>query len=225
MPIKDSFKKITNQFAGLTPFIVTTSLSYYKKPFEVDLSATIDHIRLRSLELVSQEIKSKGVPGEVAEVGVYKGDFAKYINSAFPSKKIYLFDTFEGFHEKDVEIEIEQNFSAGDQDFSNTSTQLVLGKMKYKENVIFKKGYFPESAEGVEETFCFVSLDTDLYKPIYDGLNWFSKRMNKGGYIFVHDFNNDNYTGARKAVVQFSSESGRAFFPLCDSCGTAVIPF
>jgi O-methyltransferase len=45
--------------------------------------------------------------------------------------------------------------------------------MKYKENCIVRKGYFPETAEDLEDEFVFVSIDADLYEPIYNGLCYF----------------------------------------------------
>jgi len=76
------------------------SLSYSNRKRDIDLQY-LDYIRLATLELISNQISKKNLSGNVAEVGVYKGKFAKYINQYFPSKKIYLFDTFEGFDEKD----------------------------------------------------------------------------------------------------------------------------
>lgn len=45
---------------------------------------------------------AKNVKGACAEAGVFAGDFAKYINQYFPTKKLYLFDTFEGFSINDI---------------------------------------------------------------------------------------------------------------------------
>lgn len=182
-----------------------------------------NYIRIHNLELVAQEIKEKGLKGAIAEVGVYKGEFAKYLNIAFPEKKLYLFDTFEGFDSNDVSIENEKSFSAGDQDFSNTSINEVLSKMKFKNNCIIKQGYFPESLDGIEETFSFVSLDADLYKPIKDGLIYFYPRLEKGGFIFIHDYNNDLYRGAKQAVREFAEEYGVSYTPLPDTWGTVAI--
>ncbi len=182
-----------------------------------------NYIRIHNLELVAQEIKEKGLKGAIAEVGVYKGEFAKYLNIAFPEKKLYLFDTFEGFDSNDVSIENEKSFSTADQDFSNTSINEVLSKMKFKNNCIIKQGYFPESLDGIEETFSFVSLDADLYKPIKDGLIYFYPRLEKGGFIFIHDYNNDLYRGAKQAVREFAEEYGVSYTPLPDTWGTVAI--
>jgi O-methyltransferase len=197
------------------------SLTYSNRKRNIDIHY-LDYIRLATLELVSNEINKKNLIGSVAEVGVYKGKFAKYINQYFPKKKLYLFDTFEGFDEKDVVAEKKLGLTEVNQDFSNTSIELVLKNMPYPKQCIIKKGFFPETGVDIEDSFVFVSLDADLYEPIYQGLNFFFPKMTKGGYIIVHDVNNDGYKGASKAVEQFSSEQGIAFLPIPDSCGSVV---
>jgi O-methyltransferase len=182
-----------------------------------------DYVRYSSLELVAQEINNNGLKGNVAEVGVFRGEFARHINTAFPDRKLYLFDTFEGFNDADVRVEEKNKYTKNMDDFSNTSIDLVLNKMKYKDNVIIKQGYFPETAKGIKDTFAFVSIDTDLYEPIYNGLKFFYPRLSKGGYIFIHDYNNENYSGAKVAVRKFCKENKIPYFPLSDAAGSAVI--
>ncbi len=201
---------------------INFSLNYLERERKINRNY-MDYIRLATLELVANEINSKKIDGAVAELGVYKGKFARYINQYFPERKLYLFDTFEGFDKTDIKTEQEHNFSSGAQDFSNTSVAEVLKRMPFPNQCIIKQGYFPESAKGLTETFVFVSLDTDLYEPIYNGLNYFYPQLMKGGYIFVHDYNNDAYKGARQAVEKFCAENGISKVPLPDSCGTAVI--
>lgn len=182
-----------------------------------------DFVRQSSLELCAEEIYKKELSGSVAELGVYKGAFASMINQLFPDRVLYLFDTFEGFDDKDIEIEEKYNYSKNDQSFSDTSVEFVMNKMAHPNNCIIKKGYFPESALDIEDKFVFVSIDTDLYKPIYEGLTFFYPKLVKGGYIFVHDFNNKRYKGARKSVMDYCEENGIAYFPLSDAAGTAII--
>lgn len=182
-----------------------------------------DYIRNSTLELISYEIYDKNITGCVAELGVYRGDFAKYINIAFPDRKLYLFDTFEGFDKKDVSTELENNYSNGEQDFSETSINIVLDKMKYRQNCIIKKGYFPESAVELNETFSFVSIDVDLYEPMYKGLYFFYEKLNNGGYIMIHDYNNKGYNGVKTALKKFSEEKKVPYIPICDAWGSAII--
>jgi O-methyltransferase len=180
-----------------------------------------DIVRYRMLALVAGEINEKKVKGCIAELGVYKGDFAKRINSHFPEKTLYLFDTFNGFDKRDVEIEKSHNNNAQENDFTNNDVELVLKKMKHRDNCIVKKGWFPETTESVEDRFAFVSIDTDLFEPIYQGLLFFYERLEKGGYIFVHDYNGKLY-GAKKAVQKFSDEFNVPYVPLNDLCGSVV---
>lgn len=200
------------------------AMRYMKRNRGIDLSKYAgDYVRNSSLELVAHEIITNSITGSVAELGVYRGDFARIINEAFPDRKLYLFDTFEGFNKQDIQVDRKQDYSAGSQDFSKTSIDLVLRKMKTPGNCIITPGYFPESAAGVADIFAFVSIDADLYKPVYDGLSFFYPLLAKGGYIFVHDYNNDEYKGARAAVMEYCREMNIAYFPLPDACGTAVI--
>ena len=179
--------------------------------------------RIATLELMSHEIYRYNINGSVAELGVYRGDFSKEINHYFPDRKLYLFDTFEGFDKRDAKVDKEKTFSSATQDFSKTSEELVLSVMEHRENCIIKKGWFPKTAEGVEDKFCFVSLDTDLYQPIRAGLEFFYPRLVNGGVIMVHDFNNDGYAGVREAVKEFCVKNDTNYVCISDSDGSAVI--
>ncbi len=201
---------------------IGNSLNYLERNPVIDKNY-FDYIRLATLELVSTEINAKKLAGNIAELGVYKGKFARYLNQYFPDRMLYLFDTFEGFDTRDVAKEKKENFSSGNQDFSDTSVAAVLKLMPWPAQCKPVKGFFPESAAAVEDTFVFVSLDADLYEPIYSGLQFFYPKLTKGGYIFIHDFNNDLYKGARKAVEQFCTEQRIGFVPLPDAGGSAII--
>jgi O-methyltransferase len=186
---------------------------------------TRDFLRVCSLHAIAEEIYAKPVKGSVAELGVYQGHFAKDINAVFPDRNMYLFDTFQGFSEKDKEIDIGGGFSSAAEDFSDTNVEMVLEKMSHREKVTVRAGYFPESVQETDkdERFAFVSIDTDLYKPIYDGLRFFYPRLNPGGYIFIHDYNNKDYPGVNAAVKKYCEEENINCFPLVDPCGTGVI--
>lgn len=188
----------------------------------------LDFVRVSSLEMISQKIYEENITGNVAELGVYRGDFSSIINELFYDRKLYLFDTFEGFTEEDVKYDKANAYVSGtwikEGHLSDTTEEIVINKMKYKENCIINKGYFPDSAKNVgDERFCFVSIDADLFLPTYEGLKYFYDRLNKGGYIFIHDYNNKVYEGVKIAVNRFCKENNVTAFPLSDFRGTAVI--
>jgi O-methyltransferase len=187
------------------------------------LPFSFDYIRASTLQLCYEKIMNQNIQGSIAELGVYRGDFAKLLNFIFLERKFYLFDTFSGFKDTDVETDQKLGYSTGKQDFSNTNIEMVRSKMPHPQNCIFKQGFFPETAKDVEDVFCFVSIDADLFTPIYEGLQFFYPRLVQGGYIFIHDFNNDEYKGAKEAVLKFSAEQKINFVPIPDNWGTAII--
>ena len=182
----------------------------------------IDIQRSMALKTIAHEIKRRNIKGNVAELGVYKGDFSRIINELFPDRTLYLFDTFDGFEHKDLILENKLS-NANTSMFKDTSIDLVLSKMVNKDNCKIVKGYFPQSAVGIEDIFSFVSLDADLYKPIYEGLIYFYKRLSNGGYIFIHDFNNAYFSGSREAVETFCKETNISYVPIPDYNGSAII--
>jgi O-methyltransferase len=202
--------------------LLGNSLNYLERTPTID-NNYVDTVRLCTLELLSYEINKKNLTGNVAELGVYKGKFAKYINQYFPNRILYLFDTFNGFDSRDAAKEMKENFSTANQDFSNTSIDRVLKIMPHPQQCKPIAGFFPTSANTITDPFVLVSIDTDLYDPIYSGLCFFYPKLVKGGYLLVHDFNNDAYKGSRKAVEQFCTEQGIGYTPIADACGTVII--
>lgn len=96
--------------------------------------------------------------------------------------------------------------------------------MMYPEQCIIKKGYFPQSAEEIEEQFCYVNLDMDLYKPTLEGLYFFYPRMTQGGIITIHDYFTKGYEGIKVALHKFLEEMGEKIvpFPIGDHVSIAI---
>ena len=80
---------------------------------------TNDYVRLATLELLCRQLQ--GVPGAAAELGVYRGFFARCINRLLPERKLYLFDSFEGFSS---DAGASDSFQAAHR---NTAVEKVLG--------------------------------------------------------------------------------------------------
>ena len=111
--------------------VLTMTMRYLQRKRDIHLPKYAgDYVRNSSLELVAHEINTQGVKGSVAELGVYRGDFAKIINEAFPDRKLFLFDTFEGFSGEDISVDKDKSYSSGSQDFSRTSVEMILKKMR-----------------------------------------------------------------------------------------------
>ena len=187
-----------------------------------DFSRMLD-IRAAVFARLAQRLD--GIPGAAAELGVYRGEFAREINRLMPQRKLYLFDTFTGFDEKDLATERAGGYSkAAAGDFSDTDFSQLLAGMTTPEQIVIRKGYFPHTTAGLEDQFAFVSLDADLYAPTLCGLQWFYPRMVSGGVILLHDYHNERFSGVRAAVSDYEQAHGSLLLlPVRDLHGSVMV--
>jgi hypothetical protein len=183
-----------------------------------------DIVRFYFLNLCIDQLLDEGIKGGIAELGVYKGNsasllarFARRINNT-----LYLFDTFEGFDQKDI-TGLDENVNT--KSFTNTSLEYVR-ELVGDENVRYVKGYFPESLSQLgnsTETYSLVHIDCDLEKPFIAALDYFYPRMVKGGFLIMHDYSSLYWAGATKAVDEFFKDKPEFVMPVPDKSGTVVI--
>ncbi|HWQ29838.1 MAG TPA: TylF/MycF/NovP-related O-methyltransferase [Negativicutes bacterium] len=219
------FVAVASKDRGMALEKQARDLGYKGKLVRLDEAREAVDMRSAVTKRIAERIHETRVPGSIAELGVYQGDFACMLNELFPERSLYLFDTFEGFDQRDMETEKRHGFSESyKQEFSDTSEELVLARMPYKSRVILRNGFFPETTEGLDDIFAFVSLDADLYAPTLAGLEWFWPRLSPGGAILLHDYSNPCFPGVKHAVTDFEMKNGRiSLTPLCDMHGSAVI--
>ena len=184
-------------------------------------------IRMALMRLCMDVIRDRDVKGNCAELGVYKGEFARFINMFLPDRKLYLFDTFEGFKNQKAnderEMELDKNLL---DNFTDTDEHIVLESMPYPEKVEICKGIFPKTTRNIidNESFAFVSIDCDLYEPTKDGIDYFVPRLSKGGYVFVHDYGGHMWPGVKEAVDEaLGKRNDIAMMPIMDDCLSAVL--
>jgi hypothetical protein len=202
-----------------------------REEFNIDESSIIRKyiefpivVKKQFIESYSKIVRNKGIKGDVCEVGVFRGEFAKIINETFPDRTCYLFDTFEGFDSRDIAVEQSKGYSnALTGYFYMTSVELVLSKMSYPNKCEIKKGYFPDSFDLFDASFCFVNLDVDLYKPMEAALDLFYPRMSKGGIILIHDYFGENIRGVLAAVDKFTKENDLQLMPIGDGISVAIV--
>ncbi|MFZ1126857.1 TylF/MycF/NovP-related O-methyltransferase [Methanoregula sp.] len=141
------------------------------------------------------------VPGDIAEVGVYKGGSAKIICSAKGDRVLHLFDTFAGLPRVD-EVDAVWPFYEGK--FA-ASYDHVRTYLSHEKNVFMYKGIFPDTSDPVKDKwFSFVNLDVDTYESTKKCLEFFYPRMSAGGVIVSHDYL--TAPGVRKAVDEYFAD-------------------
>ncbi len=189
------------------------------------LSLRVFDARAAAARLLAERISARGVGGDAAELGVYRGEFAALINAALPERRLHLFDTFTGFDAADVAAERALGLSAaGTGDFSATARETVERRLPRPEQAVFHVGRFPESFAGCEGLrFCLVSIDADLYAPTAAALPLFYDRLSIGGAIIVHDAFGLQYPGAGRALEEFCAARGLTPVPAADIHGSAIL--
>jgi O-methyltransferase len=148
--------------------------------------------------------------GNIAEIGVYRGQTAKVIAEAMNEKNLYLFDTFEGIPKPD-KIDKHYDFVNGqwlefyEGQYKATIEELKETLKNCNGNIFIHKGLFPkETGKFIEDnSFCFVHLDVDLYKGTYDSLVFFYSKMESLGRIISHNY---NAPGVKKAFNDFFND-------------------
>lgn len=178
-----------------------------------------DYTRYATFALALERIVQDSIQGSFAEVGVYRGELSKFLHGIAPEKTYYLFDTFEGFPQQDLEPNVTE-----DRRFRDTSVDVVLSNIGNTKNIIVKQGYVPDTFHGLEqERFSFVLLDVDLHKPTVASLEFFYPRLTPGAYLAVHDYNNPESNWAcKRALDTFMQDKPEYIIELADRFGTAM---
>jgi len=183
-----------------------------------------DVARLWSFILNIKQVLKENVPGDFAELGVWRGNTASVLAhfAGEFGRKVYLFDTYEGFDSKDL-----RGIDGGKRvQFDNTSIEMVKSAIGPSVDVCrFVKGYFPatvtEEHRGCK--YSVVSLDCDLYEPMKAGLDFFYPRMSKGGVLLLHDYSGVFWAGAKKAIDEFCAAHDEYVVLIPDKAGSAFI--
>ncbi len=169
-----------------------------------------------------ERLKKQNIQGKFAELGVYKGDTAEILHEMDNERDFFLFDTFSGFQESDLQHEIGKAATYTKHNFADTSVEMVRQRLA-SEKLRFFVGDFKTTSQEIPETkYALVSMDADLYNPTKSGLEYFFPRLSRGGVIIVHDYN-PHWPGIMKAVNEFILSSNALSVPLTDKDNSIMI--
>lgn len=163
---------------------------------EIKNNTLVDKDRCSILYQFSKH--TANLEGDIAEVGVYKGGTAKLISKTLINKQIHLFDTFEGMPETDPK---KDKHKKGD---FKIDFELVRKYLNDCNNIHIYKGFFPDTSTPIKDKkFCFVHIDADIYKSVYDSCIFFYKRLVNGAIMIFDDYGFPSCPGAKQAVDNF----------------------
>lgn len=150
--------------------------------------------------------ETENTPGDVIEVGVFKGATsaimaARLKQNQSPAKFICC-DTFEGV----VKASDADNFYKGGE-HKDTSLNFVtnlLTQTFHLTNVVFLKGIFPdETGHQVQDSrFRLCHIDVDTYQSGKEVLNWVWDRLSPGGIVVFNDFGYPRTRGITRLVEE-----------------------
>ena len=205
---------IANTIKGKGISIVENTPEWHHKfPNEEEYQQIIDELEKQKIEtlnngyevdtIINLVEKTKIIPGEIIEIGVYQGGSAKVIYDNMSDNKIlFLCDTFEGLKDSTEDqdcLELKNGDYASD-------FNMVQELFPDQERVKLIKGYFPDSVteEMKKLNFSFAHLDVDTYTSTFNSLEFVYPRMSKGGIIMSHDYT--SIPAVTRAIDEFFSD-------------------
>ena len=148
------------------------------------------------------------VPGEVAEVGAFRGGSAKFFCQVFQQKNVFIYDTFVGMPATWDLAKGEswfKNDDGGKAYFEPNLLETAKTTLKDCPNAIICPGFFPDSipTKAKECRYAYIHFDGDLYQTLIDSLEFFWPRMEPGAILFVDDFCREQTPGVALALRKF----------------------
>ncbi len=174
-------------------------------------------------------VKTLEVPGDIAELGVFRGQglmtWANFLESYCISdrtKIVYGFDNWKGFtsiSDKDgSDIEDLQKYEGGfSPEFYYDELRNAI-KIFDKDRFISWKDRIKLIEGNIEETipkfvrdnpgvrFSLVHFDCDMYEPTKIGLQYFWDRLSRGGIFLFDEYAIKDWPGETQAVDEFFAD-------------------
>jgi len=174
-------------------------------------------------------IKTLDVPGDIAEMGVFRGQglmtWANFLESYCISdrtKIVYGFDNWKGFvslnEEDGAKIENLQKYEGGFSPEAYYNELLDAIKIFDADRFIPWKSRIKLIEGNIEETvpkfvkdnpgvrFSLVHFDCDMYEPTKAGLEYFWPRLSRGGIFLFDEYAIKELPGETKAVDEFFAD-------------------
>lgn len=187
--------------------------------------------RQRHHTLMQLAAQAMMIPGDICECGCFRGLSAYQIATLMAHRSnqgsFHIFDSFKGLSEY-AQVDVPQD---REQNVEDVRKLLACPLEQVQQNlsefsfIKYYKGWIPERfAEVADRRFSFVHIDTDLYQPIWDCLEFFYPRVVGNGIIALDDYGCTQFPGAKKSVDDFlQTHAGQDDFFLSTTSGEAFL--
>ena len=181
-----------------------------QKAYQSPIQQLVETIRKNEHSMVYPEcfdtiIRHKDVisnlPGDIVECGVWRGGFSIFLAHLFPTKKIHLFDSFEGFQPTEqTTVKFPGERHTYESSANILSTKFTLDDVKSYFKIYdlnpddprfnFSKGYLnvtlPVEKHNIDK-ISVLRVDVDAYSATVDALVHLFDKVVPGGYVVFDD--------------------------------------
>jgi len=197
--------------------------------------------RMASLLSAVRHISTHKIPGDIVECGVWRGGSMMIVAQMLvslndTSRKLYLYDTYEG-----MSVPTEHDKRIGGQSAETLLSEApaqtgiwcyasledvkrnLLSTGYPKENIIFVKGKVEDTIPGsLPQSVALLRLDTDWYESTKHELEHLFPLLVKNGLLILDDYG--HWQGAKKAVDEyFSPFPEPVFLQRIDNDGRLIV--
>lgn len=152
-----------------------------------------------SLNVIAGILRELGnVPGDIVELGVYRGGCSALMARTLPGRRLHLFDTFTGLPPCDPAVD--GNSTALEVGRFAVSAEEVLASLPGGTDAVCHVGEFPATCPATLAPIAFAHLDCDLYWPTLHALRLFYPVLSPGGAIVCDDASNGCTPGVLRAL-------------------------
>ena len=180
---------------------------------QVSAHTMCSNARLRGLYHAVRQVESRGIPGDVVECGAARGGSAALMALTLQrlgaSRKVWLFDTFEGLPAptaNDPDFEIADLFT-GTCIGTLDEVRGLFQRLNVIDGVEFVKGLFQETLPVAPiSQIALLHIDGDWYDSVKACLDHLYDKVVPNGIVQFDDYG--YWKGAQRAVNEFLEQRG-----------------
>jgi O-methyltransferase len=169
----------------------------------------VDRVRCYALSNLCEQVRD--LPGDVLEIGVWRGGTAGILASKLPEKTIFLADTFAGVVKAS---EWEHYQDAAHADTSIEIVERLLTDRLQASNYRILRGSFPEDTGEMlgDRPLALVHIDVDVYLSAKDAYNHVWDQVVPGGVVVFDDYGFlSACSGIRRLIQEISNDRDKLF--------------
>jgi predicted O-methyltransferase YrrM len=205
--------------------------------FESYVWETVNPFTFLSRERIRNNIQSinevieKNIPGDILEIGVYKGgsvmSMLMALNNNGEKRHVHLYDTFEGMTAATEHDVVAHDGIHYDDAVKQMPEYACIASLNFVKRNVSKIRYSPDyihyhvgdimKTTEFPTSIAMLRLDTDFYDSTKFELDNFYPLVSSGGIVIIDDYG--HWKGAKKATDEFLADKPKIVLHKIDYTG------